>query len=268
MKEYHVNPGSHFRLKHVDPSDSHLCKDKEDGKKQTEKILSDLADLQEKLYSNRSRALLIVLQGMDTAGKDGTIRHVMSGVNPQSCQVASFKVPTPEELAHDFLWRIHQKVPSLGTIGIFNRSHYEDVLVTRVHGQISSNVADKRMKEINHFEKLLSSSGTTILKFFLHISKDEQRERLQARIDNPSKRWKFNLNDLVERKKWESYQKVYEDMISKTSTDAAPWHVVPSNHKWYRNWVVGRIVVKALEKMDLRQPPADPSIHFKGLKVR
>ena len=191
----------------------------------------------------------------------------MSGVNPQSCQVTSFKVPTAEENAHDFLWRVHQKTPPLGFIGIFNRSHYEDVLVTRVHHMISKSVAQQRMKEINHFEKLLAANGTTILKFYLHISKEEQRERLQERIDHPQKRWKFNVQDLAERKKWKAYQRAYEAMIHATSTDYAPWYVVPSDHKWYRNWVVGRVIVNALEKMDLRLPPADPRIHFKKLKV-
>jgi PPK2 family polyphosphate:nucleotide phosphotransferase len=171
VKAYRIRPGTRFQLKHIDPDDRHLCEDKEEGKKQTDKILKELDQLQEKLYANRTRALLIILQGTDTSGKDGTIRHVMSGVNPQSCQVTSFKIPTPEESAHDFLWRIHQKVPPLGDIGIFNRSHYEDVLVTRVHKLISDKTAERRMKEINHFEKLLVSNGTTILKFFLHISK-------------------------------------------------------------------------------------------------
>ncbi len=268
MKEYRVKPDSRFRLKRIDPDDRHLCEDKEDGKKRTEKILTKLDALQEKLYASQTHALLIILQGMDTAGKDGTIRHVMSGVNPQSCQVSSFKVPTPEEKAHDFLWRIHQKTPPLGDIGIFNRSHYEDVLVTRVHGLISKHTAEKRMKEINQFEKLLASNGTTVLKFFLHISKEEQRKRLEARIEDPDKHWKFSAADLVERKKWDAYQDAFEDMISGTSTKHAPWYVVPSNHKWYRNWVVGGVIVKALEDMNLRRPAPDPSINFKKLKVR
>jgi len=267
MKLYQVKPGSRVRLKHAAAGDHRFCEDKEEGKKKTEKLLKRLDGLQEKLYAEGKRALLIVLQGMDTAGKDGTIRHVMSGVNPQSCQVTSFKVPTVEEQAHDFLWRVHAKTPPRGFIGIFNRSHYEDVLVTRVHGLIDDEEAVRRFKEIRHFEKLLSAQGTTILKFFLHISKDEQRARLQERADDPAKRWKLSPSDLAERKNWKKYQKAYEDALSATSTAHAPWHVVPADHKWYGHWVIADVIVQALENMRLVVPKPDPAIHFKKLRI-
>lgn len=267
MKIYQVKPGSRLRLKHTDADDHRFCEDKEEGKKKTEKLLKRLDDLQEKLYTEGKRSLLIVLQGMDTAGKDGTIRHVMSGVNPQSCQVTSFKVPTAEEEAHDFLWRVHQKTPPRGFIGIFNRSHYEDVLVTRVHRMISDEEARRRFKEIRHFEMLLSAQGTVILKFFLHISRDEQKARLQERADDPGKRWKLSLADLAERKNWKKYQKAYEEALSATSTPEAPWYVIPANHKWYSHWLVAGVIVQTLEDMRLATPKPDPAIHFKKLRI-
>jgi PPK2 family polyphosphate:nucleotide phosphotransferase len=210
---------------------------------------------------------LIILQGMDTSGKDGTVKHVMSGLNPLGCHAVSFKAPTTKERAHDFLWRVHQEVPAKGYIGIFNRSHYEDVLVPRVHDQISDKEAERRFREIRDFERTLNDSGTTILKFFLHISKEEQRERLEARVKDPEKRWKFTLNDLAERKHWAKYQKMYEEAISATSTEDAPWHIVPANRKWYRNLVVADIVVQVLEGMDLKIPKASPEIDFAKLKI-
>ena len=241
-KAYRIRPGDRFRLEAISTSHHPFCKDKDESKKDIPVILERLSRLQNLLYANKTRSLLVILQGMDTSGKDGTIRHVMSGVSPQGCQVASFKEPTPEELAHDFLWRVHAKIPPKGFIGIFNRSHYEDVLVTRVHHLISDDVARKRLKNIQHFEKLLTVTGTVILKFFLHISKEEQRRRLQARIEDPHKRWKLSPTDLTDRKKWKEFQKVYEQAIMATSTDAAPWFIIPADHKWYRNWVVGHLV--------------------------
>src|SRR4029434_11211988 len=234
---------------------------------QTQDILTKLSELQEILYASSKRAFLIVFQAMDTGGKDSTIKHVMTGVNPQGCKVASFKVPTPQELAHDCLWRVHREVPPKGYIGIFNRSHYEDVLVTRVHGLISNKMQEKRFKEINDFEKMLHQDGTTILKFFLHISKEEQRERLLERARNPKKHWKFNLNDVKERKYWDRYQKAFQETLEKTSSDFAPWIVVPSNHKWYRNLVVGKFIVKTLEDMDLKYPPPPPGFDFKKIRI-
>jgi PPK2 family polyphosphate:nucleotide phosphotransferase len=268
MKEYRIKPGSRFRLKDCNPDDRRFCPDKDKAKEETGKLLKRLDRLQERLYAEGRQSLLIVLQGMDTAGKDGVIRHVMSGVSPQGCQVASFKVPSREEQSHDFLWRIHQKVPPRGWIGIFNRSHYEDVLVTRVHGHVIKQEEERRYKEINRFEKMLVLNGTTIIKFFLHISKEEQRERLMDRAKDPQKRWKLSLSDLSERSYWRKYQKVYEETIAGTSTDYAPWYIVPANHKWYRNWVTASIIVDTLEEMHPRIPPPDPQIPFSRLKIR
>jgi PPK2 family polyphosphate:nucleotide phosphotransferase len=255
MKKLRVLPG-HLHWHHFDPDDTRPFKDKVEAKPETEKLLEHLDDLQYRLYAENKRALLIILQGMDTAGKDGTIRHVMSGVSPQGCRVTSFKVPTPEERAHDFLWRIHQNVPPAGSIGIFNRSHYEDVLVTRVHGQLSDKETEHRFHRINDFEKLLVKSGTTILKFYLGISKDEQKKRLQKRLNDPQKRWKLSPADLAERKFWHRYQKCYAEAIKATSTKYAPWTLIPANHKWYRNYLVAHMIVRTLKDMDPQYPPA------------
>jgi PPK2 family polyphosphate:nucleotide phosphotransferase len=266
-KDYGVRPGTRVRLEKFDPADTG-GRDKDKAKAHTEKLLKRLGVLQNRLYAEGRRALLIVLQGMDTAGKDGVIRHVMSGVNPQSCRVVSFKAPTPEERAHDFLWRVHKEAPPKGYVGIFNRSHYEDVLITRVHDQVSKEEAGERFKEISRFEEMLLKNGTTILKFFLHISKNEQRERLQARLEHPEKNWKFSLNDLHERKYWDRYQKFYGEALSATSAPHAPWFLVPSNHKWFRNLVVAQTIVDTLEELNPRFPPPDPSLNLKKIKIR
>lgn len=271
MKNYQVKPGNQLTLSHCDPDDTgdyqKTDQDKEKAKAATEKLIGRLSELQERLYANGNRALLIVLQGMDTSGKDGTIKNVMSGVNPQGCKVVTFKTPSVEELGHDFLWRVHQKAPAKGQIGIFNRSHYEDVLITRVHGLISDKVVKQRFDQIKEFEELLSESGTVILKFFLHISKDEQKKRLEERINNPEKRWKFNDGDLEERKLWKNYIEAFEAMMAATSTDQAPWHIVPANRKWYRNLIIADRVVNALEGMKLKTPPAPAGINFDTLKI-
>ena len=271
MKNYHVKPGSKLSLSHLDPDDTgdyqKTDHDKEKAKAVTEKLISKLSELQERLYANGNRALLIVLQGMDTSGKDGTIRSVMSGVNPQGCKVVTFKTPSVEELGHDFLWRVHQKAPAKGQIGIFNRSHYEDVLITRVHGLVSDKVVKQRFDQIKEFEELLSDSGTVILKFFLNISKDEQKKRLEERINNPENRWKFNDGDLEERKLWKNYIEAFEAMMAATSTDQAPWYIVPANRKWYRNLVIADRVVNALEGMKLKTPPPPAGINFDTLKI-
>lgn len=226
-----------------------------------EKALEDrLKDLQEKLYAQGKKALLIVLQAMDAGGKDGTIKRVFDTVNPQGVRVTSFKVPTELELSHDFLWRIHQAVPPKGYIGIFNRSHYEDVLVVRVNRLAPEEVWRARYNHINNFERLLSDSGVHILKFFLHISKEEQRERFQERLDRPDKNWKFSRGDLVVREQWDQYMQAYEDAISHCNTDYAPWHIVPANRKWYRNYVITNTIVKTMEQMDLAYPPAEPGL--------
>jgi PPK2 family polyphosphate:nucleotide phosphotransferase len=218
-----------------------------------------LQELQEVMWAEDKHALLIVLQAMDAGGKDGTIKHVMRGVNPQGCQVTSFKVPSKEELAHDYLWRIHKATPKRGYIGIFNRSHYEDVLVVRVHNLVPEAVWSKRYEQINHFEKLLADSGTKILKFFLHISKEEQKERFEARLADPAKNWKFSMGDVEERAYWDDYMRAFEDVLSKCSTPWAPWYIIPSNRKWYRNLVVSETIVETLESLDMRFPPPLPN---------
>lgn len=271
MKAYCVKPGSRLNLDRCDPDDTGEYKKTDQGKEKakamTAELTGRLGELQERLYANGTRSVLIVLQGMDTSGKDGTIRSVMSGVNPQGCKVVAFKAPSSEELGHDFLWRVHQKAPSKGQIAIFNRSHYEDVLITRVHGWVSDKVVKQRFDQIKEFEELLYESGTTILKFFLHISKVEQKERLEERIRDPEKRWKFNEGDLEERKLWKNYMDAFEDMMAATSTNHAPWYIVPANRKWYRNFVVAGLAVEALEDMKLKTPPAPAGINFDTLKI-
>jgi PPK2 family polyphosphate:nucleotide phosphotransferase len=271
MKEYRIKPGAKLDLDKVDPDDTGAYRKNEEGKAKakaaTAEFIERLKRLQERLYANATRALLIVLQGMDTSGKDSTIKNVMSGVNPQGCRVATFKTPTPQELAHDFLWRVHREAPAKGYIGIFNRSHYEEVLITRVHRLISAKQVKQRFDHIKKFEELLHDSGTAVLKFFLHISKDEQRKRLEERIRDPEKRWKFNVGDLEERKFWDEYMAAFEDVISATSTDHAPWYVVPANRKWYRDLVVADSVARALEDMKLNYPPTPEGVDFKTLKI-
>lgn len=254
---YRVQPGARVDLSQRDANDMSAFPD---GKQASKDALADLTNrleaLQELLYAQGKHKLLIVLQGMDTAGKDGVIRHVFDGVNPQGVKVASFKAPTPEELAHDYLWRVHKHTPGNGEIVIFNRSHYEDVLVVRVHSLAPAERWSRRFRHMVEFERLLAEEGTTILKFFLHIDLDEQKERLQARLDDPTKRWKFNVGDLKERKLWPDYIQAYEDVLSTTSSEWAPWYIVPANRKWYRNLVVSSIIVRTLEglKMDFPQP--------------
>ncbi|MGD0498399.1 MAG: polyphosphate kinase 2 family protein [Bryobacteraceae bacterium] len=267
IKKYCVKPGRRVRWDDVDPDDKGPFDKEKDALEETEGLIVKLDSLQERLYAEGKRALLIVLQAMDTAGKDGTIRHVMKGINPQGCRVASFKAPTPEERQHDFLWRVHRQVPAKGLIGIFNRSHYEDVLATRVHDLISDREAKRRFGEINDFESMLVKNGTAVLKFYLAISKAEQRRRLQARLDDPHKRWKFSANDVAERWYWDRYQEVYADAISATSAKHAPWYLIPANHKWRRNYLVAKILVATLTEMDPRFPPAPQGIDFHKVKI-
>jgi PPK2 family polyphosphate:nucleotide phosphotransferase len=217
-------------------------------------LRDEFIERQQQLYAEGKQKLLIVLQANDAGGKDGTIRNVTKGVNPQGVHVTSFKAPSKEELAHDFLWRIHQAVPGKGMIGIFNRSHYEDVLVVRVHNIVPEAVWRPRYEHINQFEKMLSDSGTTILKFYLHISKEEQKERFQARLDDPSKHWKFSLEDLEKRKLWDDYMAAFEDMLNNCTTAYAPWHVIPADQKWYRNLAITRIIVHTLQQMNPQYP--------------
>lgn len=210
--------------------------------------------------ASKGGSLLVVLQGIDTAGKDGTIRHVMTAFNPQGCTVTGFGVPTPEELAHDYLWRVHRATPAKGTIAVHNRSHYEDVLVVRVHDLVARDVWQKRYDQINAFERHLVANGTTIVKIFLWISREEQAGRLQARIDDPEKRWKFKRADLDERKRWDDYVAAYGEALTRCSTDAAPWYVIPSNRKWFRNVAVAEILADTMEAMELTYPPAEEGI--------
>jgi PPK2 family polyphosphate:nucleotide phosphotransferase len=263
-RELRVKPGKKLKLKHFDADDT-LGWDK--GSKtdaDLDRALDRLEDLQYLLYAEGKRALLVVLQGLDAAGKDGTIRKVMSRVNPQGCRVASFKQPSAEEAKHDFLWRVHRNVPPAGDIGIFNRSHYEDVLIARVHNLVPKAVWMSRYKQINHFEAGLAENDITILKFFLHISKDEQKKRFLDRIDDPKKCWKLSESDFAERKFWDDYTVAYEDALMHCSTDDAPWFVIPSNKKWFRNLAVSHIIVEALEEMKLKFPA--PTVDVKKLK--
>jgi len=237
-----INPGVVANLRDMDTGETHGL-GKSTGEKKFEQIAAELGELQELLYAAGQHAVLVVLQGLDTSGKDGTITHVMGSVNPQGCRVESFKVPTPEEASHDFLWRAHRVTPPKGMMTIFNRSYYEDVLVARVHELVPEKVWRARYEQINQFESLLMSSGTIIVKFFLHISKDEQKKRLLAREDDPEKAWKLSPTDWVERRSWQAYVEAYEDALSKCSTRDAPWHVVPADHKWYRNLAIAETLV-------------------------
>jgi PPK2 family polyphosphate:nucleotide phosphotransferase len=261
MEQYRVKPGSKVNLHNYDPGDkSAMPEGKEEGQKELYELNGELESLQELLFAEHRHKVLIVLQGMDTSGKDGVIRHVFEGVNPQGVRVANFKVPTAIELDHDYLWRVHQQVPGRGEIVIFNRSHYEDVLVVRVHELVPEQVWSRRYAQINDFERLLVEEGTTILKFFLHISLEEQKERLQARLDDPTKRWKFRLGDLAERKLWGEYEHAYQDAISQTSTEWAPWYIIPADRKWYRNLVIATVIVNTLKKLDMSFPEAEEDL--------
>ncbi len=261
MNRYRVKPGTQVTLGGRDPGDtSAFSGGKDASKKVMRDLVDELSDLQEVLFAEGKHKVLIVLQAMDTGGKDGVIRNVFSGVNPQGVQVANFKVPSKEEIGHDFLWRIHQHTPRVGGITVFNRSHYEDVLVVRVHELVPREMWSRRYDHINDFERMLSDEGTTILKFFLHISLEEQKERLQARLDEPDKRWKFNRGDLDERALWPEYTRAYEDMISRTSTPWAPWYVVPGDRKWYRNYVVAFNIIHALRNLKMRFPQPDDDL--------
>lgn len=239
--------------------------EKEPAKERFLSVMAEVAALQERLFAAESDALLVVLQAMDAGGKDGTIRSVFDGVNPQGVKVTCFRQPTPIELAHDFLWRVHPHAPACGEIAIWNRSHYEDVLIARVHDLCNERCWRARFEHIRAFEKLLVDEGTTIRKFFLHISKDEQQRRLQERIDDPKKRWKWNSGDLDERARWHDYQQAYEDALAATSTATAPWYVVPADRNWYRDLAVAEILVETLESLGLRLPAGDPGIE--GLQV-
>jgi PPK2 family polyphosphate:nucleotide phosphotransferase len=262
---FRVVPGTEVKLDRLDPADHTALGDKDDAKRRAKADAKRIDELQDLLYAEGSRALLIVLQGTDTSGKDGTIRHVFAATSPLGITVSAFKRPTEEELAHDFLWRVHAVCPRRGTIGIFNRSHYEDVLAARVHKLAPPAAIEARYDAINRFETLLVENGTTILKFMLHISKDEQRKRLQDRLDNPAKHWKFQPNDLADRKLWPAFQTAYEIMLNRCSTEHAPWHVIPADHEWARNATITAIVRETLEAMNPK--PAAPTWEPRDFKI-
>jgi PPK2 family polyphosphate:nucleotide phosphotransferase len=247
MKYTHpIEPGRKVKLREIDPGSTGGL-NKEKGAAEFAKLAGRLEELQEQLFAAREHALFVVLQGMDTSGKDGAIRKVLSHVSPQGCRVETFKVPTEEELAHDFLWRVHKVTPRRGMVAVFNRSHYEDVVVVRVHGLVAKEVWKARYSQINHFEEMLARNRTLIVKLFLHISNEEQEERLLAREQDPVKAWKLNAGDWKERELWDEYQEAYEDALSRCSTEAAPWHVIPANHKWFRDVAVAEALVAAME---------------------
>ena len=254
--DFRVRPGERIDLADR-RTDEDLGLEKDQGKELTAALHERLADLQAKLYAQGVHRVLLVAQAMDTGGKDGLIKKLLLPVNPQGVRVESFKAPSGVELDHDFLWRIHARVPGDGELVIFNRSHYEDVLIVRVHDLVPEERWRPRYGHIRHFERMLADEGTTIVKVFLHISRDEQKERLQARVDDPTKHWKFNIADLDERKRWDDYQQAYADALSETSTEDAPWYVVPADRKWFRDLVVARIMVQALDRLDLAYPDSE-----------
>jgi PPK2 family polyphosphate:nucleotide phosphotransferase len=266
MKQYLVAPESKIKLSNYDPNDTDDFKGgKKAGLAKLEKLNDKLEVLQELLFAEHRHKVFVILQAMDTGGKDGVIRRVFDGVNPAGVRVASFKTPTPVELKHKYLWRIRKQVPDLGEMVIFNRSQYEDVLIVRVHNLVPPEVWSKRFKQINQFERTLVENGTTILKFYLHIDLDEQKERLQARLDDPAKHWKFRLGDLDERKLWPEYMQAYEDVLSKTSTAYAPWYIVPANRKWFRDLVICSVLVETLEGLKMKYPESEENL--KGVVI-
>jgi PPK2 family polyphosphate:nucleotide phosphotransferase len=249
-----VRPGERIRLKDQDSHGKSLFGDKQEAKDRTAALATEIDTLQDRLYAEGSRALLVILQGIDTSGKDGTIRSVFNATGPLGVSVHAFGTPSKLELEHDYLWRVHMACPRRGTIGIFNRSHYEDVLIGKVRKLASDDAIERRYEQINAFEKMLVENGTTILKFMLHISKDEQKERLQARLDDPAKNWKFNPGDLEDRALWDEYQEAYENVLNRCSTEWAPWHIVPADRKWVRDAAIATIVKATLEAMDPQYP--------------
>ena len=265
LNRYLVPPDTKIKLADYDPDETGKFKSKSQADTVLEKHREQLFELQELMYAEDKHSVLVVLQAMDAGGKDGTIRHIFTGVNPQGCQVTSFKEPSEEELHHDYLWRVHKAVPGRRMIGIFNRSHYEDVLVVRVHGQLSKDELDNRFQQINRFEKLLHENGTTIVKFFLHISKDEQKARLEERLHDATKYWKVNPTDLKEREHWDEYCEAYEDVFRNCSTKHAPWYIIPANKKWYRNVTISAILVDTLQSLKMKYPK--PEFDVSKMKV-
>jgi PPK2 family polyphosphate:nucleotide phosphotransferase len=276
---WRVTKGRKFRLADVDPGDTSGVKSEKLAATLLQSSLAMLSDMQEKLYAQDRWALLLIFQGMDAAGKDSAIKHVMSGVNPQGCDVYSFKAPSHEEVDHDFLWRTHKVCPERGKIGIFNRSYYEESLVVRVHPKllkaerlpgrlVSNDLWDERFEDVNAHERYLTRNGTVIRKFFLHVSKEEQRKRFLERLDDPKKNWKFSLGDITERESWPDYQRAYEDVVRNTATKHAPWYVAPADHKWYTHLVVAAAIIDALDELDLTFPEVDKDKRKELTKVR
>jgi PPK2 family polyphosphate:nucleotide phosphotransferase len=262
--EFRIKPGSKVNLGKIDAGYHSGYADEESTTAELKKYSERLTELQALMYAENKHSLLIVLQAMDGGGKDGTIHHVMAAMNPQGCSVVGFKVPTAEELAHDYLWRIHKTTPGKGHITVFNRSHYEDVLVVRVHNLVPKGVWSKRYNEINAFERELTKSGTTIVKFFLHIDMEEQLKRFRDRLDEPDKQWKISDSDYTEREYWEDYQRAYMDVLSKCSFNYAPWYVIPANHKWFRDLAVSQILVETMEGLKMKYP--EPSVDLIAIK--
>ena len=255
LKKLTVKPNSKIRLKHLDPDYHGKHESRESALPEIQKNLQKMEPLQYLMYAENKHSLLIVLQGLDAAGKDGVVRHVLTGMNPSGCVSVNFKQPTARELAHDFLWRVHPHVPAKGSVAIFNRSHYEDVLVARVHNLVPEKVWSKRYDQINDFERLSATeNNTTILKFFLHISKEEQLERFKKRLDDPARQWKISDSDYKERDYWKDYIEAFEDVLRKTSTERAPWFIIPANHKWFRDLAISQIITRAMEEMNMQLP--------------
>jgi len=270
VKRYRIENGKKFRLKEFDSADTGHLKSKDHAKELLERGIASMADLQDKLYAQDRWGVLLIFQAMDAAGKDGVIKHVMSGVNPQGCQVYSFKAPSSEELNHDFLWRTMQRVPERGRIGIFNRSYYEEVLIARVHPEVlkneripesvvTKNIWKERFEDINSFESYLTRNGIVVRKFFLNLSKKEQKQRFLDRLDQPEKNWKFSVPDIRERQCWDDYHEAYEDMIVHTATKDAPWYVVPADNKWFTRLVVAAAIVDTMDALKLAYPTVDPA---------
>jgi PPK2 family polyphosphate:nucleotide phosphotransferase len=264
-QQHRVSPGEKIDLAKISTRGKDYHDDRDKAEREFERLRNKIDDLQTRLYAEGRQRLLIVLQAMDAGGKDGTTRSVFKETNPQGVEIVSFKQPSAEELAHDFLWRIHQQVPRKGCITVFNRSHYEDVVVVRVDKLVPEEVWQARYEQIKQFEEYLHQTGTRILKFFLHISKDEQKERFQERLDDPEKHWKFSLADLGKRKQWDDYMRAYSEAISRCSTHHAPWYVIPADHNWYRNWAVAKLIVETLKEMNPKYPPLAKNLE--GVKI-
>src|SRR5437764_13058408 len=278
-KPYRIEDGNKFRLKDFDPNDTHGFDSEDHAKEMLEKGIQHMAELQDKLYAQDAWALLLIIQAMDAAGKDGVVKHVMSGLNPQGCQVYSFKAPSPQELDHDYLWRTNICIPERGRIGIFNRSYYEEVLVVRVHPDVlkkeklplqlvTGKIWEHRYEDISSFEKYLSRNGIVVRKFFLNLSRKEQKKRFLARLDHPEKNWKFSTGDLAERERWDDYMDAYQEMIRNTATEYAPWYVVPADNKWFTRLVVAAAVVDTMEGLDLAYPEVDTAVQQRLKEAR